>query len=91
MTQPAGAQAPTVSSEELGDHLSLFDSASGTGVALNGTARDIWSLIDGRATLDEIVTTLAQAYRVEPVAIEEDVRAALIQLVDAGVVIRPNP
>lgn len=90
MPQPVGAQAPTVSSEELGDDLSLFDSATGTAVALNGTARDIWSLVDGRATLDDIVTTLARAYQVEPGAIEEDVRAALAQLVDAGVVVPPT-
>ena len=59
MSEPVGHQAPTVSSEELGDELSLFDSASGTAVALNGTARDIWSLVDGEATFDEVVATLA--------------------------------
>jgi len=91
MSDPVGHQAPTVSSEELGDDLSLFDSASGTAIALNGTARDIWSLVDGEASFDEIVATLARAYRVEPSAIEDDVRVALDRLVDAGFVIRPSP
>ena len=89
MSEPVGYQAPTVSSQELGDDLSLFDSASGTAMALNGTASDIWSLVDGEATFDEVVETLARAYRVEPEAIEADVRAALDRLVGAGFVIRP--
>jgi hypothetical protein len=80
-----------VSSEELGDDLSLFDSATGTAVALNGTARDIWSLVDGEAGLDEIVATLARAYRIEPEAIENDVRTALDHLVEAGFVVPPSP
>jgi len=91
MSKPVGSQAPTVSSQELGDELSLFDSASGTAVALNGTARDIWSLVDGEATFDEVVATLGRAYRVEPASIEADVRTALDQLVEAGFVIRPAP
>ena len=89
MSEPVGRHAPTVSGEELGDDLSLFDSASGTAMALNGTASDIWSLVDGEATFDEVVETLARAYRVEPEAIEADVRAALDRLVGAGFVIRP--
>ncbi len=66
MSESVGRQAPTVSGEELGEDLSLFDSATGTAVALNGTARDIWALVDGEASFDDVVATLAQAYRVEP-------------------------
>lgn len=91
MSEPVGRQAPTVLSQELGDELSLFDPATGTAVSLNKTARGIWSLLDGTRTVDDIVANLAQAYRVEPSVIELEVRAALQQLVDAGVVVTSEP
>jgi PqqD family protein of HPr-rel-A system len=87
MSEPVGRQAPTVRVQELDDELSLFDSATGTAVALNATARDIWAMVDGEATVEEIVATLARAYRVDPDAIDHDVRAALGQLVAAGFVV----
>jgi Coenzyme PQQ synthesis protein D (PqqD) len=91
MSEPVGRQAPTVSAEELGDDLSLFDSASGKAVALNGTARDIWELVDGEASVDDMVATLAQAYRVEPGTIEGDVRVALDRLVAEGFIVPATP
>jgi hypothetical protein len=91
MSESIGRQAPTVSGEELGEDLSLFDSATGTAVALNGTARDIWALVDGKASVDDVVATLAQAYRVEPGEIEGDVRAALERLVSEGFIVPSAP
>jgi hypothetical protein len=88
---PAGRQAPTVTGEELGDELSLFDSASGKAVALNGTARDIWTLVDGEASVDDIVATLARAYRLEPQAIDAEVRAALDRLSSEGFILPAAP
>jgi hypothetical protein len=87
MSETVGRQAPTVSAEELGDELSLFDSATGKAAALNGTARDIWALIDGETTVDEVVAMLARAYRVEPEVIDRDVRTALDRLVAEGFIV----
>lgn len=87
MSEPVARHAPTVSAEELGEELSLFDSATGTAVALNGTGRDIWALVDGTSTVDDIVATLARAYRVEPETIQADVRAALDRLVREGFIV----
>jgi hypothetical protein len=80
-----------VSGEQLGDDLSLFNSASGTAVALNGTARDIWELVDGESSVDDVVATLARAYRVEPEAIEGDVRVAVDRLVAEGFIVPTVP
>ena len=91
MSEPVGRQAPTVSGEELGDDLSLFDSASGKAVALNGTARDIWELVDGEASVADVVATLAGAYRVEPEAIEIDVRETLDRLIAEGFIVPAAP
>jgi Coenzyme PQQ synthesis protein D (PqqD) len=91
MSEPVGRHAPTVIGEELGEDVSLFDSASGKAVALNGTARDIWALVDGRASVDDVVATLAKAYRVDPEDIEGDVRAALERLVSEGFIVPAAP
>ena len=91
MSEPVGRQAPTVTGEELGDDLSLFDSASGKAVALNGTARDIWELVDGEASVADVVATLAAAYRVEPEAIEIDVRETLDRLIAEGFIVPAAP
>jgi hypothetical protein len=79
--------APTVRSHELGDELTLFDTATGRAVALNGTARDIWALVDGESDVDDIVQTLASAYRVEPALIVADVEMALTQLEEVEVLV----
>jgi Coenzyme PQQ synthesis protein D (PqqD) len=79
--------APTVRSHELGDELTLFDTATGRAVALNGTARDIWALVDGQSGVHEIVQTLARAYRVEPEHIAADVETAVTQLQEAEVLL----
>ena len=80
-------QAPTVREMALGNELSLFDTATGRALALNGTARDVWALVDGATTVVDIVGTLGRAYGVEAVAIDADVREALDQLAVAGVVV----
>lgn len=90
MSEVVGAHAPSVEEMAVGDELSLFDTATGTAVALNQTARDTWVLADGVATLDEMVSTLANAYGVEPEDIAADVRAAVAELTRAGV-LQPPP
>lgn len=84
-------QAPTVREMALGDELSLFDTATGTALALNGTARDVWALVDGHSPVEDIVATLAASYRVDPARIDGDVRAAVAALTAAGVLIAPTP
>ena len=80
-------QSESVREMALDDDLSLFDTVTGTALALNGTARDVWALADGTTTVDEVIATLAQAYRVDPSQIAPDVGAALQQLRDAGVIV----
>ena len=91
MSEPVGRQAPTVSGEELGDDLSLFDSASGKAVALNGTARDIWELVDGEASVDDVVATLAGAYRSNRGPSRAMSRVALDRLVAEGFIVPAAP
>jgi len=80
----------TVQELELDGELSLFDSATGTAIALNRTARDVWALVDGECEIDELVAILARAYGTSPEAIGSEVRATLDALSEAGVLL-PSP
>lgn len=87
MSPTVGRPADTVSEIELGDELSLFDAATGTALALNRTARDVWALADGESDVDDIVATLAKAYGTDPDSIAADVHATVAELTAAGVLV----
>ena len=48
---------------------------------LNETGKAIWDRLDGRATLDGVVTALAEDYDAEPGEIERDVLGLVEELV----------
>ena len=75
----------------LDDELSLFDTRTGTAVTLNRTASDIFHLVDGMSSADDLVTVLARFYGVAPAEIRADVESTLGDLTAAGVILRPEP
>lgn len=85
-----GRLADSVRVRELDDELSVFDTTTGTALALNRTAADVLAFADGTTSVGELVRTLAQAYQVEPDDIVDDVHGVVAQLADAGVIIRPE-
>ena len=60
-----------------GTRVGLYDSASQQAAVLNGPASDIWRLLDGARTVEEIVGELAAAYQVEP----DEIRPQVVQAV----------
>lgn len=54
---------------------------------LNETASDVWRLLDGAHSLEEIVDLLASAYGVGASEITAEVRATLSSFVAAGLVV----
>ncbi|SDZ57488.1 PqqD family protein [Herbiconiux ginsengi] len=54
---------------------------------LDGTAQDVWRLVDGR-TVAEIVETLSAQYDVPSAEIEQPVREFLSRLLELGLVSR---
>lgn len=88
LVAPVGHMADSVGVIPLDDELSVFDSSTGAALALNRTAADVLSFADGSTSLGEVIRTLAEAYQVDAERIVDDVRAAVDQLTDAGV-IRP--
>jgi uncharacterized membrane protein YkvA (DUF1232 family) len=69
---------------EVDGRVSAFSPLTRQIVVLNDTASDIWRLADGEHDLEAIVALLAAAYSVAPEDIEADVRHAVDELVDAG-------
>ena len=72
-----GSPRPTVRVLELDGTVNLYDSASQQAAVLNGPASDIWRLLDGARTVEEIVGELAAAYQVEP----DEIRPQVVQAV----------
>ena len=75
-----GPPRPTVRALELDGTINLYDSASQQAAVLNGSASDIWRLMDGERTVEEIVAVLAAAYRVDPDTIRPQVAHAVVDL-----------
>ena len=48
---------------------------------LNDTGKAIWNLLDGQATLDEIISALSQEFDAPPGEIEQDVLGLVEELV----------
>ena len=69
---------------ELDGDISIYDPTRESVTVLNSTASDIWRLADGEHTVDQIVDLLAGAYQVEPEAIRQQVKDAVQELVDGG-------
>jgi hypothetical protein len=69
---------------ELDGDISLYDSATSRALMLNGTASDVWRLLDGEHTLDEIVELLALAYQISSGSIRSDVVRTIDELAAAG-------
>lgn len=69
---------------ELDGDVSLFDTATQQALLLNATASDVWRLLDGQHTLDDIVRLLATAYGQADDDIRPDVERTVATLTDAG-------
>jgi uncharacterized protein (DUF433 family) len=82
-------RAPAVAETRKGGALFVLNLASRTGqpVMLDGTALDVWEVVDERTT-QEIVDHLAAEYGVAALDIEGPVLAFLSQLSDLGLIRR---
>lgn len=87
MEENLGVPAPSLSTVELGDELSVFDAATGTALTLNRTASDVFALADGHTTVAEAVDVLARAYGVEAAVIADEVAGAVRSLRESGVLV----
>lgn len=68
------------------DAVVLMPAGAKDPAALPGTAAAVWDLLAEPATLDELVSALADAYAVDPAAITGDVVALLERLEALGAI-----
>lgn len=74
-----------IESDVDGD-LCLYDPMSEKVTVLNGTASDIWRLVDGTMTKDQIVEALAASYGVDHTQIADDVSSTITALHEADLI-----
>ena len=89
MTTPRKITANFVETE-IDDEILLVDLDGGELFSLSGTGREIWRLIDGERTLDEIAHTVARDYSGEQKKVRRDVEHFVGQLRDAALVADAN-
>ena len=89
MTTPRKITANYVETE-IDDEILLVDLDGGELFSLSGTGREIWRLIDGERTLDEIVDSVADGYSIETKRLRRDVEKFLDQLEAAALVADRN-
>ncbi len=71
--------------EEFDGELLLYHPATTRTLHMNDSASLIWNLCDGKRTIQDIVTTLAEAYPESAESIENDVTQTIKNLFDNGV------
>jgi hypothetical protein len=75
-----------VVSREIDGALIIVPLTSGVGdmeddlFSMNETGTEIWNMLDGKKTVQEVVEALTQQYRAEPIEIEQDVAGIVTEL-----------
>jgi len=75
-----------VVSREIDGALIIVPLTSGVGdmeddlFSMNKTGTEIWHMLDGKKTVQEVVEALVQQYRAEPGEIEQDVAGIVTEL-----------
>lgn len=71
---------------ELGEEISLYHATNEEVTMLNVTASDLWRLLDGETSLQEVIRLLAAAYGKGEDEIAAEVTAAVDRLAGAGLI-----
>jgi hypothetical protein len=75
-----------VVSREIDGALIIVPLTSGVGdmeddlFSMNETGTEIWNMLDGKKTVQEVVAALARKYRAEPGELEQDVAGIVTEL-----------
>lgn len=90
MTRLSVATTPcrqwSVAATEIDGHAVLLDDSTGSRLVLDQLASLVWSLLDGRSTLGELVEDLSEAYEASSARVREDVFALVQRLASDGFV-----
>lgn len=88
MNEVIAKAADKFTETDIDDETVVMNIESGDFFSLTGTARAIWTLIDGKSGLATITANLASQYGTEPGEIAADVEAFIAQLEAGGLIMR---
>lgn len=57
---------------------------------LNDTGKEIWEKLDGKKTIDEIISELSSNYNAEPEEIKQDVTGLIEELLKRNIIVKKN-
>jgi hypothetical protein len=86
MSQPVRKLVDHFAETIIEDEVIVMRLDDGDFFSLTETARDIWQLIDGTRTRDELVEAMAELYRASPEEIAGEVDEFLASLIAAGLI-----
>jgi PqqD family protein of HPr-rel-A system len=72
--------------QRVGQEAILYDRRRGRAHVINDSAVRIWTLCDGRATVEEIVRAFAASYAMPPADVHDDVRRIITAFRESGVI-----
>jgi 4-diphosphocytidyl-2C-methyl-D-erythritol kinase len=84
------APAPQVASRESQGELVVVLPEKGKFIVLNGTGAEVFQLMDGQRTLEEIATAVSEQYEAPLEQVQADVLTLAKKLLDRGVVLEPQ-
>lgn len=73
----------------LDEELVLCDERSGEVFTLNRTGARVWTLCDGKSTIEQIARAIAEEFHLEEAPVYADVEAHIADLLDAELVTLP--
>lgn len=82
------AKNSTTATAEIDGQLVALDIQAGVCFGLNEVATHIWKLLDEHRAVADLCAALNGIYEVDPTTCEDQTRALLYELVDAGLIKR---
>lgn len=77
---------PAAMFQEVVDEAVLVNADTGTSMALNRTGIQVWQLIDGKRSLEDIATEIKARYKNAPETVYDDIKALVDMLAEDGFV-----
>jgi hypothetical protein len=81
------AKAVGIMERVIGDDIIVLSQKGNLLHTLSGTGRFIWERIDGKRTLDEVLSAMVDEYQVDEEVAASDLRTFLGSLLDGGLIV----
>ena len=76
-----------VIAQQVLEEMVLYDSNTEMGYSLNGSARKIWDLCDGKRSLTVICSEIAKELQIDAELLRDDVKTTIYELASLGLLL----